>query len=227
MCLVIIPICPCGYDGQRGATLPCVKAFAHDRKFRYRLHKRELWHKHFDKCTGCWTWWQYSKLRGVPTPACGAREWDFQEGEYQVFCHRVCKRKQAVSCCEDCSGPQCRIGSGMGTIMQETSATATSRKDVVSTNDVDATTTTTSDSADRSGPCCSSRSKNQPFRTANPSQGRTGGIVCPPSGKLDWSDSSDRSSEMSCKSKARTTKAGLLCRAFASLKAFVVQQDKN
>lgn len=113
----------------------------------------------------------------------------------------------------------------MGTIMQETSATS-SRDGVVSANGIDAAIATTTNSADLSSSCCSSRLMNQPSRTAPPAQGLTGVLAYPSSERVVRSDSSDGSSEMSYKGKAQATK-GLFCRAYASLKAFAMHKTKN
>lgn len=115
----------------------------------------------------------------------------------------------------------------MGTIMQETSATPSRKGGVVSTKDINANTTTTCDSADLSSPCRSSRLMNRVPPSETPEQGLTGVIVCPSSGTLVRSDSSDGSNEMSYESKAKLREGGLFCRAFASLKALVMHQDRN
>lgn len=227
MCVAIIPICPCGDDGQLGATLPCIKAFAADRKFRYRAHHQELWHRHFDKCDDCWTWWESEQLRGVPTPACTAREYDFQEAKYLVFCRWVYKKVKIESCCEDCCGPNCRTGSGKGTVLQETSA-APSSQSTTSTNGVDAAITTTTDkSAESSGSGCDGPfTQHRLPSTPTSGQSFTGGIAYPPttSGKSDRSNNSDGSSEMSHESKGRSRKGGLFCRAVASIKRLRVSK---
>lgn len=64
-------------------------------------------------------------------------------------------------------------------------------------------------------------------RTATSAQGLTGGTAYSSIGRADRSDSSDGSSEMSYESKARTSKGGLFCRALASIKTLVVQQDEE
>lgn len=230
MCVVIIPICPCGDDGQLGATLPCIKAFSADRKFRHRLHNRELWHRHFDKCEDCWTWWESEQLRGAPTPACTAREFEFQEGKYQVFCHWVYKKVKFESCCEDCGGPHCRTGPGAGVVLQETSAAPSRRKTGLTfTNGVDAAITTTTTKGEDS---CSSGDDSPLIQyqlppTPTSGQSFTGGIAYPSSGTSDRSDISDGFSEMSHESKGRSSKGGLFCRALASIKTFTRQQNSR
>lgn len=130
MCLVIYKKCPCGNTDQRGATLPCEKAFVEDNKGRNREHRRMLLETHLNRCEDCWTWRESDKDRGLPMPDCNHRLFALQDGMYQVFCSNVIKIQKEKYCCEDCCGRRCKIAPRL----QRT--TADSEKSAIAQNDI-------------------------------------------------------------------------------------------
>lgn len=127
MCLVINIACPCGHDGDRGATLPCPKAFAKDSRAKNRVHSTKILNNHYDTCAACRQWCASGDDQGPPWLECDDRDCEVERGMYQVFCKDTITQKGCRYCCEDCYGPDCVIHPGAGPILQETSARSEKR----------------------------------------------------------------------------------------------------